>query len=241
MGVYSEMFEQTLLPGAHSRRESYSMAVSLLVQIVIFGALCLAPFVFTQVLPSTQLKSLVSGAPPKQPVAASKTKTSIARAPSNGPRAFRVAGLVMPIRRLTSTGAAQALETPPSVDVGSGNPNGVPYGISEPLPQAVPVKNALQPPKAIRVGTMSSADLIYKVQPEYPQIARSTRIQGVVEFTATISKAGTIEHLTLVRGHPMLVRAAQDAVLRWRYRPTILNGEPVEVITDIIVNFTLNQ
>ena len=62
-----------------------------------------------------------------------------------------------------------------------------------------------------------------------------------MEFTATISKQGTIEGLTLKSGHPLLVNAAREAVLQWRYRPTILNGEPVEVITDIIVNFTLSQ
>jgi protein TonB len=67
------------------------------------------------------------------------------------------------------------------------------------------------------------------------------RVQGVVEFTAVISKQGNIENLQLVRGHPLLVTAAREAILQWRYRPTMLNGEPVEVITNILVNFTLSQ
>jgi protein TonB len=79
------------------------------------------------------------------------------------------------------------------------------------------------------------------VQPPYPDLARKARIEGTVEFTATISKAGTIENLALVHGHPLLVKAAEEAVLQWRYRPTLLNGEPVEVITDIMVNFRLSQ
>ena len=62
-----------------------------------------------------------------------------------------------------------------------------------------------------------------------------------MEFTATISKDGVIDHLQLVRGHPLLVNAAREAVLQWRYRPTMLNGQPVEVITDIVVNFILSQ
>jgi protein TonB len=62
-----------------------------------------------------------------------------------------------------------------------------------------------------------------------------------VEFTAVISKQGAIENLQLVRGHPLLVTAAREAILQWRYRPTTLNGEPVEVITNILVNFTLSQ
>jgi protein TonB len=85
------------------------------------------------------------------------------------------------------------------------------------------------------------ANLIKRVQPLYPPLARSARVQGVVEFNATISKEGNIENLTLVRGHPLLVNAAKEAVLQWKYRPTTLNGTAVEVITDIIVNFTLSQ
>jgi protein TonB len=66
-------------------------------------------------------------------------------------------------------------------------------------------------------------------------------VQGTVEFTAVISKDGNIEDLKLVRGHPLLVNSAREAVLQWKYKPTELNGQPVEVITDIIVNFTLSQ
>jgi protein TonB len=66
-------------------------------------------------------------------------------------------------------------------------------------------------------------------------------VQGTVKFTATISKDGNIENLQLVSGHPLLVNAAKEAVLQWKYKPTLLNGEPVEVITEIIVNFTLSQ
>jgi protein TonB len=90
-------------------------------------------------------------------------------------------------------------------------------------------------------GQVMEANLIHKVTPMYPPLAKSARVQGTVEFTATISKEGTIENLQLVRGHPLLVNAAKEAVLQWRYRPTMLNGQPVEVITDIIVNFTLSQ
>jgi protein TonB len=90
-------------------------------------------------------------------------------------------------------------------------------------------------------GQVMEANLIKRVQPTYPPLARSARVQGVVEFTAVISKDGNIENLQLVRGHPLLVNAAKEAVLQWKYRPTSLNGTPVEVITDIIVNFTLSQ
>jgi protein TonB len=90
-------------------------------------------------------------------------------------------------------------------------------------------------------GGVSEANLIHRVQPEYPPLAKTTHVEGTVEFTATISKQGLIENLQLVRGHPLLVNAAREAILQWRYRPTLLNGEPVEVITDIVVKFTLSH
>jgi TonB family protein len=81
--------------------------------------------------------------------------------------------------------------------------------------------------------------LIQKVVPVYPEVARSARVQGMVEFTAVIGKDGSIQSLLLVRGHPLLVKAAEDAVKQFRYKPTLLKGQPVEVTTHIVVNFTL--
>jgi periplasmic protein TonB len=94
----------------------------------------------------------------------------------------------------------------------------------------------------VKISTgVAEANLIHKVLPVYPALAKSARVQGAVEFTATISKEGLIENLQLVRGRPLLVQAAREAVLQWRYRPTLLNGHAVEVVTDILVNFTLAQ
>jgi protein TonB len=78
------------------------------------------------------------------------------------------------------------------------------------------------------------------VQPLYPPIARQARVQGAVELRAIISKNGTIENLLVVSGHPMLSAAAIEAVRQWRYRPYLLNGEPIEVETEITVNFLLS-
>ena len=86
---------------------------------------------------------------------------------------------------------------------------------------------------------MSEGDLIRKVQPTYPPLARAARIQGTVVLQAVISKEGGIENLRVLAGHPMLVPAAIEAVRQWRYRPYILNNEPVEVETQITVNFAL--
>ena len=89
------------------------------------------------------------------------------------------------------------------------------------------------------VSRMMEGNLIYKVQPIYPALARSARVQGAVVLRAIISRSGTIENLQVASGHPMLVSAAVDAVRQWRYRPYLLNGEPVEVETQVTVNFNL--
>jgi periplasmic protein TonB len=84
------------------------------------------------------------------------------------------------------------------------------------------------------------AFLLHRVQPEYPPLAREVGVQGTVVLSAIIGKDGTIENLHVLSGHPMLVRAALDAVEQWRYRPYLLNGEAVEVETRITVNFVLS-
>jgi protein TonB len=89
------------------------------------------------------------------------------------------------------------------------------------------------------VSNLGEGSLIYPVQPTYPVLARQARVQGAVELRALISKTGTIENLVVVRGHPMLSSAAVEAVRRWRYRPYLLNNQPVEVETEITVNFLL--
>jgi protein TonB len=86
---------------------------------------------------------------------------------------------------------------------------------------------------------LAEANLIYRLQPTYPALARVAHIQGTVELHAIISKTGSIENLTVIGGHAMLVNAALHAVRQWRYRPYLLNGEPIEVETDITVKFTL--
>jgi protein TonB len=88
---------------------------------------------------------------------------------------------------------------------------------------------------------MLQGSLIRRVEPSYPPLARSARIQGPVVLEAIIGKDGTTQHLQLVSGHPMLVPAAVEAVRQWRYRPYILNGEAIEVETQITVNFILGN
>jgi protein TonB len=143
-------------------------------------------------------------------------------------------------------------EPPPQVAVGvvGGVPGGVPGGTAGGVLGGIIGSNAPPPPpppkaatpKRIRVGgQVESAKLIFKPQPEYPPLAKMARIQGTVRLEAIISKDGTIQDLKVISGHPLLVKAALEAVQRWRYQPTLLNGDPVEVVTEIDVNYTLAE
>jgi TonB family protein len=98
------------------------------------------------------------------------------------------------------------------------------------------------PPKRIRVGgNAQAANIIQKLTPVYPAEAKANRVQGTVRFTVIIGKDGTVQSLTLVSGDPVLAQAAKDAVQKWVYKPTLLNGDPVEVMTQVDVHFTLSQ
>jgi periplasmic protein TonB len=126
----------------------------------------------------------------------------------------------------------------PNAEFGRERGNGVPYGMGDNIPVSIPRPPLpTHPPK---VSHWAEGNLVYRVQPVYPPLARQVRVQGPVHLQAIISKTGTIEHLTVVSGHPMLVKAAMDAVQQWRYRPYLLNNEPVEIETEITVNFVLS-
>lgn len=113
----------------------------------------------------------------------------------------------------------------------------VPGGLGS-LPVVTPARPASVRP--LLVSHLAEANLLHKVQPVYPSLARQARVEGAVELRAIIGKSGTIENLVVVRGHPMLATAAVEAVRQWRYRPYLLNNEPIEVETNITVNFVLS-
>jgi protein TonB len=141
-------------------------------------------------------------------------------------------------------------EAPPpsmaSAGVVGGVPGGVPGGsmggvIGSVLSSMPTVAPKIATPQRVRVSSgVVSGLLLRRVNPVYPPLARQARIQGVVLLQAQISKTGDIENLQLISGHPMLAPAAIEAVKQWKYKPYLLNGEPVEVDTQVQVNFTLS-
>jgi protein TonB len=135
--------------------------------------------------------------------------------------------------------------------VPGGMPDSVPpFGVPEiappppPPPPAQPsqAETPEAPEQRVRIwigGNVQAAKLISQPRMPYPPLARQMRVQGAVRLEAIINMDGTVEDLRVLSGHPLLVQAALDSVSQWRYEPTLLNGQPVEVMTVIEINFTL--
>jgi protein TonB len=88
-------------------------------------------------------------------------------------------------------------------------------------------------------GKVAEAQRLRGVAPVYPDLARQARVQGVVRLNIVIDKQGRVSNVSVISGHPLLISAALDAVKQWEYNPTLLNGQPVEVATEVSVPFVL--
>jgi protein TonB len=107
-------------------------------------------------------------------------------------------------------------------------------------PRAAAPKAVAEAPRIIRVSELKPSQLLHRVAPMYPALAKQARVSGAVKLEGIITTDGRLRSLTVVSGHPLLIPAAMDAVRQWVYQPTILNGAAVEVIAPITVNFVLN-
>lgn len=215
---------------------------------VLVGMLVLYPLIYTEALPKAQLMTFLVAPPPPPPpppppaapvkITRKVTVEDIMRAPTVIPKT--IAQVKEEVEPQTSVGVVGGV--PGGVPGGSvgGVLGGIIGGVLSSAPPPPPPK--AMTPKRIRVGgQVESARLIFQPKPEYPPLAKMARISGSVRLEAIISKDGTIQDLKVIVGHPLLVKAALEAVARWRYQPTLLNGEPVEVVTEIDVNFTLAE
>jgi protein TonB len=252
------MFEQTFIEGGNKTRKGTSVMISFLVQTGLIIVAILIPLIFTDSLPKTQLTSFLVAPPPPPPPPPPPAAAPV-KIIKQVPRQFDAGKLMAPKQIPKEIANIKEEEMPPmsaNAGVVGGVPGGVPGGaaggvlggIIGAMPSAAPppppVKEAPKPvtPKSIRVGgNVQAAKLIRQPKPAYPPLAKQARVQGTVRFNAVIGKDGTIQNLTLVSGHPLLVPSAQEAVRQWVYQPTLLNNEPVEVVTTIDVNFTLSQ
>lgn len=248
--MFEEMVESTV--GSKKRtNKRYTVILSMVFQIAFLAILILIPLIYTEALPRTLMSSILLAPPPPPP-------------PPPPPAAVQVVK-IKPVAHLMEAGKLVAPkvipkdvkiikeeEQPP--DMGAGIAGGVPGGVAggsmggviggviggagTAAPPPPPKPNVTR----TRVGgAVQAAKLVNRVQPIYPPLARQTRISGTVKLHAIIGKDGTVQRLEVESGHPLLVQSALDAVRQWRYQPTLLNGEPVEVDTEIDVIFSLAQ
>jgi protein TonB len=235
------MFEDALMEsgGRIRTRSGWFSGVAVICNGSIVCCLILLPLLHPASLPKQTLSMLLAApAPPPEPVSAMTRVVSAAT---------HAAALVNPFTppRIVPTSVPPSDHEPPSV-IGTGiNPlargsgsflNGLPDSIGTAAPPQVRVTPSTKP--IISSGVMEGRKLS-GADPRYPAIAIAAHIQGMVVLAATISKTGAIENLRLVSGAPMLAPAAEEAVRTWRYRPYLLNGEPVEVETTVRVIFNL--
>jgi periplasmic protein TonB len=240
------MFEDSLIEsgGKLKTARGRTTTFSFVLEAIIIGVMVLIPLLFTEALPKAQLMMSLVAPPPPPP-------------PPPPPAAVRVVKQVQTDivngQLRTPTKIPKKVEIikeeeapPPMTGVVGGVPGGVPGGqmngviggIISNAPMAVP---KVATPQRVRVSQgVTQGMVLHKVQPTYPALARTARVQGSVVLAAVIGKDGAIQNLHVISGHPLLTQAALDAVKQWRYRPYILNGEPVEVDTQVTVNFSLS-
>ncbi len=242
------MFEDSLLEsgGRLKTKRGWTTSIGLILQVGFLVVMVLIPLIFTEALPKQQLMTFLVAPPPPPPPppppaavvhVVKQIQTDIVngalRTPTKIPQKIQMIKEDEAPPAMASSGVVGGVPG----GIPGGQMGGVIGGIISSTPVAVP---KVATPQRVRVSQgVSQGLLVRRVNPTYPPLARQARIQGQVVLHAVISKDGSIEGLTLISGHPMLAPAAIDAVKQWKYKPYLLNGEPVEVDTEVFVNFTL--
>jgi protein TonB len=238
------MFEDSLMEsGNRKKRKSKWSFVAFLLNFGALFALVIWPLLHPEALPTQMIATLmVAPSPPPAPPPAAPTPKVQAKsemlstqlqAPSRIPKAIKqVNEAAMP----PSMTGVQGME-----GLSSNTPGGM-TNIIGAIGTGRPAVVKPRAPISLNVSSgVMAGNLLEKTLPQYPSIAKAARIQGIVVLQATISKSGSIQNLRIISGPPMLQQAAMDAVRSWRYKPYLLNGEPVEVETTINVVFNLGE
>jgi len=229
--------------------KSWSFLASLGAELLVISVMIVIPLIYGDHLPGFHWKSITVG----PPVRSVPLHTARAQSAASSVRAvFRDPPRIENPFRSNATSAPAAsevvLDAPPGIQMlggdGSGGSGPVLFQETAKIkpPTPPPAARPKLPAEPMRVSQgVQMAKLLRQVMPVYPALARNARISGVVHLVGIIAKDGTIRNLEVINGHPLLTRAAVEAVSQWVYKPTLLNGEPVEVICPIDVNFTLNH
>jgi periplasmic protein TonB len=234
------MFNELLESSSEKKKTNtgWSVILSAIVQISALSVLILIPLIYTQALPKAMLSTLlVAPPPPPPPPPVKEVIKPVARLIQSGK-------LLQPRAIPKDVAVFKEAELPPDVINNNANESGVFGGIPGQgiMAGSGPVTPPPKPAAPVRIkqgGEVTAASIITQTRPVYPSLARQARIQGTVVLHAIIDKDGQVAKLEVVSGHPLLVQSALEAVKQWRYKPTQLNGEPVEVDTTIQVTFAI--
>lgn len=247
------MFE-SLNPRNHSNAMKRLLAffASTVLHFFLVFAVIVLPLVFFQVLPEAELLTfLIAPPPPPPPLPPPLLPPSGRSAPKQV--TVKAGEFEVPATIPKGIPAAEdeplrvspdAISTPLNVGyIGSGPGGGItdaigPRGISvEALPPPPPPK--IRPAPMLVRTTLLSSRLLKRVEPVYPELARRARVSGTVILQVTVDEEGNVTEVRVLSGHPLLDDAAVQAVKRWKYSPTYLNGEPVPVMASVTVIFNL--
>ena len=250
------MFDQTFVDGVGKTNKSWTVMLSFAMEAVVIGVMVLVPLIWTEVLPKASLVNMLTAPAPPPPPPPPPPPAQVIKVVHVAPRQFNGNTLQAP-REIPKQVAMITEDALPPSNVGGvlgGVEGGIPGGtgvsgltganFAPPPPPPPPPKVEAVKPKQdgpLKVGgNVQSAKLIKHPSPIYPPIAKQARIQGTVVLQAIIGKDGTVQNLKMISAtSPLLVANAMDAVKQWVYQPTLLNSEPVDVVTEITVNFTL--
>jgi periplasmic protein TonB len=247
------MFEEMVVSSAKGKKTNkpWTVFISMVLQVFLLAVLILIPLIYTEALPKTLMSSILLAPPPPPPPPPPPAPVQVVHVKPTA-HLMEAGKLVAPKAIPKDIKIIKEEEAPP--DVGAGMVGGVPGGVAGgsmggviggviggASSTAAPPPPKVTPKRITVGGNVQAAHLVNRVQPTYPPLARQTRISGTVKLHAIIGKNGAVEQLQVVSGHPLLVQSALDAVRQWRYQPTLLNGEPVEVDTEIDVIFSLAQ
>lgn len=244
------MFDDLVLSGAGTKKthSGWTIFLSTLLQVTILGIMILIPLIYTEALPKAMLATMLVAPPPPPPPPPPPQPQQVVRV-RHIARIINQGKMLAPTVIPKDVKMIKEEELPPDTGftgVTGGVPGGIPGGSAGGVFGGLGIGTAPPPPKEPKKritvgGNVQSAKLVNQVRPIYPPLAKQARISGTVRLHAIISKDGTVQQLEMVSGHPLLVQSALDAVRQWRYQPTLLNGEPVEVETFIEVVFTLSS
>jgi protein TonB len=236
------MFNELLESSSRRKKTntSWSVILSAVIQISALLVLIVIPLIYTQALPKAMLATLLVAPPPPPPPPPPPVKEVIKPVA----RLIQSGKLMQPRAIPKDVAVFKEAELPPDV-INNMNQSGVFGGIPGQGLMAesglvVPPPKAAAPVRIKQGGAVTAASIITQTHPVYPSLARQARIQGTVVLHAIIDKEGKVAQLEVVSGHPLLVQSALEAVKQWRYKPTQLNGDPVEIDTTIQVTFTMN-